>query len=146
MKTEALSDSNSRSPSLSRHREMLAAAILVFVAALLLEVRPDDRVALRSLSDFPLPHTCATKAWLNVDCPACGLTRSMIHLTRGDWTAATRAHRLGPVFAVALLVQIPYRLYGLRRRTPAPLGRLMPAVFGYFLIAALLGNWIYNQL
>jgi hypothetical protein len=146
MKTDSVSDPSQRKPLLSRHREMLAAAILVFVAAFLLEVRPDERVAFRALSAFPLPPTCATKAWLNIDCPACGLTRSIIHLTRGDWAAATRAHRLGPIFAVALLVQLPYRLYGLRRHHPAPLGRLVPLLFGYSLIAALLGNWIYNQL
>ena len=70
----------------------------------------------------------------------------MIHLARGDWTAANRAHRLGVLFAAALLVQIPYRLYGLHRRDPEPLGRLLPSLFGYVLIIALVGNWLYNQL
>jgi hypothetical protein len=131
---------------LGRHREMLGAAILAVTIALLLEVRPDERVALRALPDYPLPHVCATRAWLDLDCPGCGLTRSMIHLARGDWDAATRAHRLGPLIAAALLVQIPYRLYGLQRRLPERLGQLVPRLLGSVLIAALIGNWLYNQL
>jgi len=124
---------------------MIGVATLALVLAFLLQVRPDDRVAFRGLSAYPLPPSCATRAWFEVDCPACGLTRSLIHLTRGDWAAATRAHRLGPLIAFALLVQIPFRLYGLRRRDPEPLGRLVPSLFGSVLIIALIGNWLYNQ-
>jgi hypothetical protein len=133
-------------PSLARHREMLVVALVGLALAFVLEVRPDERVALRGLSGFPLPPLCATKAWLDTDCPACGLTRSLVHLSRGDWISATRVHRLGPLFAAALLLQVPYRLFGLLRRDPAPLGRLIPALFGYVLILALLFNWVWNNL
>jgi hypothetical protein len=130
---------------MSRHRDILGLAVLVLVLSFLLRVLPDERVAFRGLSRYPLPHACATRTWFGMDCPACGLTRSMIHLARGDWSAATRTHRLGPLFAAAILVQIPYRLYGLRRREPEPLGRLIPSLLGYLLIIALIGNWLGNQ-
>src|SRR5262249_59316154 len=69
----------------------------------------------------------------------------VLPLPRADWPAAPRPPRLGPLFAAALLIQIPYRLYGLRRRDPEPLGRLVPTLFGCFLIIALIGNWIDIQ-
>jgi hypothetical protein len=133
-------------PNLNRHREVLTAATLALALAFLLQVRPDDRVAFRGLPSYPLPHSCATRAWFGLDCPACGLTRSLIHASRGDWAAANRSHRLGIVMAVFLLVQIPYRLYGLRRRDPAPIGRVAPSLLGYAMIAALIGNWLFNLL
>jgi hypothetical protein len=124
---------------------MIGVSVLGLTLAFVLEVRPDDRVAFRGLSGYPLPPSCAARAWFHRDCPGCGLTRSLIHLARGDWSAATRAHRLGPLMAAALLLQFPYRLYGLRRRDPAPLGRRVPSLFGSLLIIALIGNWLYNQ-
>jgi hypothetical protein len=145
MTTKSVPNSSDRPPSLGRHREMIGLATLAIVLAFSLQVRPDERVAFRGLSEYPLPHTCASRVWFKVDCPACGLTRSMIHLSRGEWAASTRVHRLGPLFAAALLLQFPYRFYGLRRRDPEPIGRLLPSVFGYFLIIALIGNWLYNQ-
>jgi hypothetical protein len=131
-------------PCLSRHREMIGVATLALILAFSLEVRPDERVAIRGLSDYPLPHTCASRAWFRLDCPGCGLTRSMIHLAHGHWTAATRVHRLGPLLATALLLQFPYRLYCLRRRELEPFGRLFPYLFGNVLIIALIGNWLYG--
>ena len=145
MKTYSDPNSSEPTPSLGRHREMIGAATLALALAFLLQVRPDERVAFRWLSGYPLPHSCATRAWFEVDCPACGLTRSMIHLARGDWAAAIHAHRISPLVATALLLQFPYRLYGLHRRDPEPLGRLVPSLFGYLLILALIGNWLYNQ-
>jgi hypothetical protein len=133
-----------RPPVLHRHREMLAIAAVTLVLAFALQVRPDQRVAFRGLAGYPLPPACVARTWFHVDCPACGLTRSLVHLAHGDWSAATRIHRLGPLFAVAILLQFPYRLYGLHRRDPAPLGRTFPWLFGTMLIVALVGNWLYN--
>jgi hypothetical protein len=132
--------------SLRRHREVLAVAGFVVAMSLVLDVLPDGRVAFRGLLGYPLPHSCATRAWFNFDCPACGLTRSFVHLARGDWSRSYRTHRIGMFMAAAVLLQFPYRLYGLARRESAPLGRIVPKVFGYALIAALIVNWLYNQI
>jgi hypothetical protein len=130
--------------SLSRHREMLWAATLAVTFAFLLQAQSSDHVAFRLLPDFPLPQVCFTRAWFNIDCPGCGLTRSVIHLVHGDWSASFRMHRVGPLIALALSVQFPYRFYGIYKGQRWPLGRLLPRMFGYLLIAALIGNWLYN--
>ena len=145
MTTEPAPDPDAK-PSLGRHREMLAVVSAVVVLAFLLRTQPDGRVAFWGFSRYPLPHTCMTRSLFGIDCPACGLTRSMIHLAQGDWAAATRAHRLGLMMAFAMLVQFPYRLYGLQKRDRRPLGRIAPALFGYALILGLIGNWAYNQI
>lgn len=143
--TEEPAISPGERPALGRHREMLAAALAVVVLAFLLQVQGDGRVAFRGLPRWPLPHSCMTRSLFGMDCPACGLTRSLIHLAQGDWGAATRVHRLGPLMAAAILAQFPYRGYGLLKREPSPIGRLAPSIFGYALILALIGNWIFNQ-
>src|SRR3954451_13166998 len=48
--------------------------------------------------------------------------------------ATWHTHRVGWVLALAVLLQVPYRLLGLRSKEGAPLGRLAPRLFGYFLI------------
>jgi hypothetical protein len=124
-----------------RDREMLAVAGAIVVLAFLLQVRTDERVALRGLPGYPLPQLCTARAWFGTKCPGCGLTRSFIYLARGDWSASWREHRLGWLLAAAVLLQFPYRLACLARpghRLPSP--RVAQA-FGYALIAALIANW-----
>jgi hypothetical protein len=82
------------------HREVLVTALLVVLLVLGLEVRYDGRVSVRAFATHPLPQACASRAWLGVNCPACGLTRSMIHLSRGEIAACWRAHRLGGLVAL----------------------------------------------
>jgi hypothetical protein len=121
---------------------VLLAAGLVLALAFVLDVRPDNQVVVRGWSRFPLPKTCASQAWMGVKCPGCGLTRSILHLSRGDLQASWRDHRLGGVMAGVIVLQIPYRLLALRR----PQRHLMPTwmqnVLSYLLIAMLVGNWL----
>jgi hypothetical protein len=124
-----------------RHREMLGVAVLVVILAFVFQVRPDDRVVVTGLPDYPLPPTCMSREWFGVKCPGCGLTRSFVHLAHGDWAAASRSHRLGWLLAAAVLLQFPYRIIALRRGSESALGTWVPRWFGYLLIAALLVNW-----
>jgi Protein of unknown function (DUF2752) len=126
------------------HRQMLAIACLVFVLAFALHERPDGRVALRGLSRFPVPQTCASQIWFGIKCPGCGLTRSIIHLAEGDWRASWQDHRLGAVMAVLIALQIPYRVMALRRPGHDVIAPHLHAVFAYTLIALLVGNWLVN--
>jgi hypothetical protein len=125
---------------------MLVITIAVVVLSFALEVRPDQRVALREFSDYPVPETCRSRALFGVKCPGCGLTRSFIYLARGDWQSSFAVHRLGWLMALAVLLQFPYRLWALRSGEPTA-GRLNACRwFGYFLIAALVGNWLVDLL
>ena len=129
---------------LQRHREMLVAAAAVVVLAFLLEVHSDQRVAFSSLPGWPLPETCPARSLLHIECPGCGLTRSFIHLAHGDWRASWNVHRVGWFLALAVVLQIPYRLVALRSSSGLPLGTSFPKLFGTLLIVLLLVNWLIN--
>lgn len=129
-----------------RHWEMLVIASLTVLLACLLQVRDDGRVAVSGLSGLPLPPLCLSYAWFGVKCPGCGLTRSIIYLAHGDWEASWRLHRLGAVLAIAIVMQLPYRIVALWRGGRPPLGTVVPTLFGRVLIVLLLGNWLLDLL
>jgi hypothetical protein len=131
-------------PSLliGRHRQMLVIACVVWVLAFLLVEVPGGRVAVRGFSRFPLPETCASRTWLGVKCPGCGLTRSIIHLAEGDWRASWHAHRLGILMGLVIAFQVPYRLLALRRPERPLLAVRSQVILGFALIALLFANWL----
>jgi Protein of unknown function (DUF2752) len=138
-------DASSRADNrIRRHRQMLAIACATCLLAFLLHEVPSGRVAVRGLPQFPVPQTCASRAWLGLRCPGCGLTRSIIHLAEGDWQASWRAHRLGGLFAIVILFQIPYRLYALRFPRQPLLSNFWLTAFAYTLIATLVVNWLVD--
>jgi Protein of unknown function (DUF2752) len=124
---------------------MLVVCLVVVAAAFLLQVRSDDRVAPRMFSNLPLPPTCMSQQIFGIKCPGCGLTRSFVDLAHGDWACAWTHHRLGWLLALAVLLQIPYRIVALRHQEMMPLGFWLPRAFGYVLIAALVGNWLLEM-
>jgi hypothetical protein len=72
------------------------------------------------------------------------LTRSVIHLAEGDWRASWHDHRLGGLLAIVIALQIPYRLYALRRPKRPPLPIRWQVFLGYALVALLFGNWLLD--
>jgi Protein of unknown function (DUF2752) len=126
-----------------RHVEMLAVAVAVVAGAYLLAVRSDQRVVL--LSRYPLPELCLSRSWFGVECPGCGLTRSIVLLAHGDWRGSLAMHRLGWLMALSILLQFPYRLLALSGWTPSPLVCKLFRWFGYLLILLLLGNWLVGR-
>src|SRR5258708_1676495 len=106
-------------PTPKRHKEMLVIACLVIGASFALQVQSGEQVGVIGVTEFVLPPLCLAREWFGICCPGCGLTRSFIHLARGDWSASWQAHRLGWLLAALILLQIPYRIHGLcRRRKP----------------------------
>src|SRR4051812_11138924 len=93
-----------------RHREMLGVSVAVLVLTFLLQMRSDGRVAARGLADYPLPPLCGSQLFFNMKCPGCGLTRSFVYWAGGDFATAQRAHRIGGLMFMTVLMQIPYRL------------------------------------
>ncbi len=129
-----------------RHREMLSIACGIIVLAFLLIVRSDDHAAFALLPGWPIPSTCPSQSIFHVDCPGCGLTRSFIFLAHGDWHNAFLRNRMGWLLALAVVLQIPYRLIALRGPNRLPLGRRIPDLCGIVLIIALIGNWALRML
>ena len=135
-------DARRQSVIRSRHRLVLIGVALVLAASFALRVVDDDRVAVRGFEAYPLPHSCASRMLYLRGCPGCGLTRSFVHLAAGQWQDSFNVHRLGWLLALAFLLQIPYHAAGLLGSSPRPLGRHLPAVFGYSLLALLFANWV----
>ena len=124
-----------------RHWTMLAVSVLIVVLAFVMETRTDGRVSFAGMSRFPLPELCSSRILFGATCPGCGLTRSIIALAVGDLATSLRYHRVGWLIALALVLQIPYRLYALRELRIEIRQRSWPKWFGILLIAALLINW-----
>ncbi len=128
----------------SVHRQVLAIACGVGVLAFSLQEAPDGRVSVRGFPQLPLPQICASRAWLGIRCPACGLTRSIIHLAEGDWRASWRSHRLGALVAVVFALQLPYRLLVLRRSARRSIAPFPQTIVLYGLIALFVANWLVD--
>jgi hypothetical protein len=124
------------------HRSLLALACAACILALALEELPDGRVAVRGRKEAALPQVCAARVLLGWNCPGCGLTRSVIHLAAGDWRASWRRHRLGGLFALAIVLQVPYRLVALRRPDHALISARWQAALALALFALLIANWL----
>jgi Protein of unknown function (DUF2752) len=129
-----------------RDVEMLALASIVVVMAFLLQVNADGTVAFWLLPDHPLPPSCPSFMWLKVKCPGCGLTRSIVYLAHGSWLESWHIHRVGWLMAAAILFQLPYRIISLRRPSQPVLGTLFPRLFGWLLVALLIGNWLFDAI
>ncbi|QEH34198.1 hypothetical protein OJF2_27330 [Aquisphaera giovannonii] len=125
-----------------RHREVLVVAAIALALAFALDVGDDDRVTPRGCPGIPLPPTCMSRSLFGVDCPGCGLTRSVIRASRGDWSGSWRTHHLGILFLVVLLIQVPYRLAALRRPARPIVPPRWQDAMSYALIALLIGNWL----
>lgn len=125
-----------------RHREMLTISCFAIVMSFCLEIVGEERVALRGLPHHPLPHTCFLRSNFRISCPGCGLTRSFIHLADGDIAASLAQHRCGVLLAMAVLLQVPYRLWAMYGRNFDRRARVVPRFFGWLLVAALILNWL----
>lgn len=101
------------------HWTVLILSLAVTVLAFLLQVHENGRVSLFGDSRFILPELCGSRVWLGVECPACGLTRSFIALADGNVAASLQHHWAGWLAALAMVVQIPYRVL-IIRTSPVP--------------------------
>ena len=140
-------DDNSKVDSLRRHhRAMLALVGIIVALTILLQVRQDQRIEFIFLPEFPLPHTCLSRALMDWNCPLCGLTRSFIFLARGRWADSVGVHSLGWFVALVVVAQIPYRIVALKSADGLPLGRVFPRAFAYTFIGMLFVNWLIGLL
>jgi hypothetical protein len=124
-----------------RHWFMLCLAAFVIAVAFCLRFSPGGALRL-PWSDVALPTICSSRLLFGVECPGCGLTRSFVALAGGDFLQSYRFHRVGWLVALAVAIQIPYRMFALRELRQRLVPRPWLAWLGYSLIAALILNWI----
>lgn len=98
----------------SRVRDLLLLGVGIAVPLLGLSMSVlsgGQQVCLRFAPETPLPQTCASRWMFGVDCPGCGLTRSVVYLMHGHLVDSLKMHRLGGIFLLLIVSQIPYRLW-----------------------------------
>lgn len=149
--TPSATDSVVPRPRLRRgaaeHWAWLIIASAVVALSFVLEVRGTEQVGTALGPDVVLPNLCLYRAGLGVNCPGCGLTRSFLYLARGDLAASWQMHRLGWILALAVVGQIPYRIYRLcRPGKPIRLPQRAIALFGCGLGLVFIGNWLIGLL
>lgn len=128
-----------------REFAVLLLGIAVPVLAWLLIVVDEQRIALRFWPGAPLPHTCVARTVFGVDCPTCGLTRSIVHLAHGRVAESLAMHRLGWFVFGLIVAQVPYRLWRLSGgRAPFASTPRSPPVLWCGLLVLLLLNRLWE--
>lgn len=125
----------------------LLIGLAVPAAALALDVVDNNQhVALRFAPSVVLPPSCASRTLFGFDCPACGLTRSIIFLAHGRVADSFAMHRLGWLVFAMILLQIPYRIGQLWGREPfGSAARAEPWIWG-LLVVLMLANRAWDLL
>ncbi len=67
-----------------------------------------------SIFGIKTPVICLHRLIYKKPCAGCGLTRSFVSLAHGDIEASLAYHKLGILFFIIVVFQIPIRLYLLR--------------------------------
>jgi hypothetical protein len=127
------------------HGAVLALCLVVLAVSFFLQIGASGRVALAGWPRLELPVTCGSRALFGVQCPGCGLTRSFIALAAGDVAGSLRYHRVGWLVALAVFLQVPYRLFTLIELRTRLVQRQWPVWCGWTLLAILVVNWLANS-
>lgn len=109
-----------------------------------MHVGSNRRVYLLGLPQ-PIPETCMTYNRFGIDCPGCGLTRTFVHLTHGQFAEAWQLNPVGWLVFLFACVQIPFGaaqfLFGIRNRAIESWGKWNDWATA-FLVVALVLQWI----
>lgn len=121
---------------------LIGLAVPLLAAVLVVD---GERVAFFFLPNAPLPAVCLSRGMLGLDCPACGLTRSVVHLVHGRPAESLAMHRLGWLALLLVAGQVPFRAWSLAagrngpRRARRAEGLLWAGLAGLFIL-----NWIWG--
>jgi hypothetical protein len=127
---------------LDRHWTMLIVSLFVLAMSFALSIQETTQGGSVRWGGVKFPPLCGSRVWLGVECPGCGLTRSFIAIAAGDFRESLRFHRVGWLLWLAVVLQIPFRIYSLWEMRTSVTERRWPSWFGHLLIAALIGNWM----
>jgi hypothetical protein len=93
------------------------------------------------LAGIQLPTICGFKLLTSLDCPGCGLTRSLVFAIHGHFRESYFMHIWGIPLLLILMLQVPYRISRVLRpdwvpfQLPEKIKKwISPAVFLSFLV------------
>lgn len=93
-----------------------------------------------------MPETCISRRLYGFDCPGCGLTRSFISMSHGEFQKAFSFNPAGPIVYLFVLIQVPWHAYQMIRimslRRPVETLWLYVPLFG--MSAVLLLQWLWR--
>ena len=129
----------------NRHLPWLLLGIAVPLLATLLVVIDGERVGFFFLPDYPFPPLCSMRSLFGVDCPGCGLTRSVIHLVHGRVAQSLAVHHLGWLLFLIIVVPVPLRIWYLFRGELSLFNQRAPQTFLWITLgSALCLDWIWK--
>jgi Protein of unknown function (DUF2752) len=88
-----------------------------------------------------IPPLCPFRLLTGLDCPGCGLTRSLILAFHGRFVESYMVHLLGIPLAVFFLVQIPYQLYAAFSSKPFETRKFLRPGLSYLVLGCLFLSW-----
>ncbi len=129
----------------SEHRLVFWLSLAMLALGLILQIDDDNIVELPFVG-VRLPGMCWFKSNLGIDCPGCGLTRSVISLTHGDPIRAWHFNPVGILIAVVAMLSVPLRAVQLRRMSQGKPELRQPPLswFGVLCGLALVAQWLYR--
>jgi hypothetical protein len=134
-----------REPAWARHRLILLLAVVVLAGSFVLGPAGDGQLKL-PLMHGSLPSVCAFKRLAGIDCPSCGLTRCFVWMSRGNLSKALDCNPVGVVVFFAVVAQLPYRAWQLRRlaRGKPQFTYRAPWALPIVLIVAMFVQWLFG--
>ncbi len=145
--THRLSDEAQARRRQRYHVGWLVLALAILTAAVVCRVPKEsieESVTVRGIG-LRLPSVCPSRQLLGVSCPGCGLTRSFVALTHGQFAQAWAFNPAGFFWFAALIWQVPYRavqLHLLRRGRELRVQRGVTEGVVLALVAACLVQWV----
>jgi hypothetical protein len=89
-----------------------------------------------------VPHVCLMETLLQLPCPACGLSASLLAAGRLDLPSAWSHHPVGPFLVAFVLLQLPARLIALQHAKWERCVVSVSQTLSRLLVAALLVLWV----
>lgn len=127
------------------HNIFLFLSLAIIVCSALMTTEGDSTVRAPGWQ-WPLPESCMSRRIWRMDCPGCGLTRSFISMSHGEFQRAFSFNMAGPLVYLFVLVQIPWHAWQLYRivRLRRPIESLWLYVPLYAMSGAILSQWLWR--
>lgn len=88
-----------------------------------------------------LPHACLFRKLLGIPCPGCGVTGSLLAMSRGDPAASLRHNPAGVLVFAFIVLQLPLRALALYRKDLGGAVEAVSSRSGRMVLAGLVLIW-----